>query len=44
MRLSSGYLLISHGESYDVVMLTENIYEINDYLKETYGIEVVSDE
>jgi len=44
VRLSNGYLLISHGESYDVVMLTENIYEINDYLKETYGIEVVSDE
>jgi hypothetical protein len=44
VRLSNGYLLVSHGESYDVVMLTENIYEINDYLKETYGIEVVSDE
>jgi hypothetical protein len=44
MRLSSGYLMIDHGESYDIVMMTENIYEINAYLKETYGIEVVSDE
>jgi len=44
VRLSWGYLLIDHGESYDNVLITENIYEINAYLKETYGIEVVNDE
>jgi len=44
IRLSWGYLLIDHGEHYDNVLVTENIYEINAYLRETYGIEVVSDE
>ena len=44
MRLSIGYLMIDYSESYDVVMLTENIYEINDYLKETYGIKVINNE
>jgi len=44
MRLSSGYLMIDCGEHNDVVMITENIYDINAYLKETYGIEVVNDE
>jgi len=44
MRLSNGYLMIDCGEHNDVVMITENIYDINAYLKETYGIEVVNDE
>jgi len=44
MRLSIGYLLIDYSESYDVVVLSENTYEINSYLKETYGIEVVNNE
>jgi len=44
IRLSIGYLLIDHSESYDIAMLTESKYEINSYLKETYGIEVVNNE
>jgi hypothetical protein len=44
IRLSNGYLLIDHGESYDNVLITENIYEINAYTVREYGIEVVNDE
>ena len=44
IKLSWGYLLIDYGEHYDNVLVTENIYELNAYLKETYGIEVVNDE
>jgi len=44
MKLSIGYLMIDHSESYDIAMLTESKYEINSYLKETYGIEVVNNE
>jgi len=36
--------MIDHSESYDIAMLTESKYEINSYLKETYGIEVVNNE
>jgi len=44
MKLSIGYLMIDHSESYDIAMLTESKYEINSYLKETYGIEVINNE
>jgi len=44
IKLSWGYLLIDYGENHDSVIVTEDIYEINDYMKDIYGIEVVDNE